>query len=312
MTTALLVLVPDGAAAVSGARTPMADGLPHRGRLVTVPDGLPVASEVALPGLFGRRLLAAPARGPVEAAAVRVTLQRGSAAWRLDVGDRADGLRTPDRLAAVLAATVGGDVRHLRRGRFLLTGPDRWLTDGRDTARAAAIRDRIGSLPRIWGGGGPAPWPTCPARAAVVCAPSGAAAGVARLLGADVVAPAGATGFPDTDLVAKRTAAADLLKRDGHEVVMVHVGAADEAGHARDAQGQRRCLEAFDEAIVGPLARQAEALGIPVLVAADHATDPAAGAHSVGPVRARSSFPLPEGATAWDVVRRVAHREVAA
>lgn len=311
MTTRLLVLVPDGAAAVR-AVTAAADALPYRGRLTTVPEGLSVASEVALPGLLGHPPTVAPARGPVEAAAVGAMPRPGEAAWRLDVGDVAAGVRDPGRLAAVLAAAVGGDVRHLRRGRFLLIGPERWLTDGREGARADAAHHRIGIRPRIWGGGGPIAWPTSPASTAVVCASSGAAAGVARLLGADVVAPAGATGFADTDLVAKATCAADLLVRGEHDLVMVHVGAPDEAGHARDAQGQRRCLEAFDRAIVAPLARQADALGIAVLVAADHGTDPRTGAHLGGPVAARASFPLADGAFAWDVVRRITQRQVAA
>lgn len=311
MTTRLLVLVPDGAAGVVGARTPATAALAHRRHLTTVPAGLPVRSEVALPAFLGLRMSAAPARGPVEAAAVGVALPDGSSAWRLDLGHDAGGLDAPHDAAAAIRRALGADVHHLRRGRFLLVGPDRWLTDGRDTDRVATVAATVGRVPRLWGGGGHTAWPQVAVPTAVVCAPSGAAAGVGRLSGAEVVAPAGATGFPGGDLAGKVAAATALLDAGDHEVVVVHVGATDEAGHARDAALQRAELERFDRVVVAGLAAPAEQGGVAVLVAADHGTDPTTGAHVGGPVPAAATMPL-VAADVRDVVRRLTTREVAA
>lgn len=311
MTTRLLVLVPDGAAGVVGARTPATAALPHRRELTTVPAGLPVRSEVALPSFLGLRLSAAPARGAVEAAAVGVGLPHGTAAWRLDVGDDAPGLDAPADVAAVLGRALAAEVHHLRGGRFLLVAPDRWLSDGRDDDRADTVAAAVGRAPRLWGGGRHTAWPRVALPTAVVCAPSGAAAGVGRLAGAEVVAPAGATGLPGTDLAAKVAAATTLLDAGDHEVVVVHVGATDEAGHARDAALQRAELERFDRVVVARLAPLAADRGVAVLVAADHGTDPATGAHVGGPVPAAATVPLVAG-DVRDVVRGLTAREVAA
>lgn len=311
MTKRLLVLVPDGAAGVVGARTPASAGLPHRRELMTVPAGLPVRSEVALPSFLGLRVPAAPARGAVEAAAVGIALPHGMAAWRLDLGDDATGLDAPDDVAAVLGRALAADVSHLRGGRFLVVGPDRWLTDGRDSDRVDKVAATIDRAARLWGGGRHIPWPQVTVPTAVVCAPSGAAAGVGRLAGADVVAPAGATGFPGTDLAAKVAAATALLDAGNHEILVVHVGATDEAGHARDAALQRAELERFDRTVVAGLTPLAAERDVAVLVAADHGTDPATGAHVGGPVPTAATVPLVAD-NVRDVVRRLTAREVAA
>jgi 2,3-bisphosphoglycerate-independent phosphoglycerate mutase len=309
--TRLLVLVPDGGAGVAGARTPATDALPWGRPLATVPAGAPVRSEVALPSFLGLRPSSVPARGAVEAASLGVMLPAGAAAWRLDLGDPLPGDDDPAVIAARLGRAVGGDVYHLRRGRFLLVGPDRWLTHGRDDDRIAAVERAVGGAPRLWGGGRTAVWPRVACPTAVVCATTGAAAGVARLAGADVMHPAGATGFPGTDLAAKVAAATALLDAGEHTIVLVHVGAVDEAGHARDADGQRRELESFDRTVVAGLAPVAAELDVAVLVAPDHGTDPSTGAHVAGPVRARASVPL-AGDDVRDVVRQLTAREVAA
>lgn len=291
MTTRVLLVVADGAAAAfAAAATPAWDGLPHAGWLDTVPDGLPVASEVALPTLLGVDLHEAPARGPVEAAGCGVTVPPRGSAWRLDLDTET---ARPDVLARDLSRILAADVRHLRRGRFVVVAPDRWLVDGGTRAREATVLTAIGVAARLWGGGRGVTLPTLPWTTAMVAAPTGAAAGVTRLLGADLRCPAGATGFPDTDLVAKTAAAVHLLAADRHRVVVVHVGAPDEAGHARDAVGQVRCVEATDREVVAPLAVEAAARGIALVVTADHATDPATGQHAPGPVPVRGTVPLP-------------------
>jgi len=75
--------------------------------------------------------------------------------------------------------------------------------------------------------------------------------GVGLLLGWNVIEVAGATGSTDTDFAAKGRAA--LAAIDEHDVVVVHVEAAYEAGLAGDAAGKVRAIEQIDAAIAGPL-----------------------------------------------------------
>ncbi len=303
--TALLLIADGAATAFASAATPALDRLRHRASLHTVPDRLPVASEVALPALLGRWLSAAPARGAVEAAAVDRTMAAREAAWRLDLASGNDAKAEHERTAALLGSTLAAEVRHLRRGRFLLVHPQPWSASARRRAVDAAER-AAGSAVRLWGGG-PAPtWPPLARSTAVVAAPTGAAAGVARLLRADLVAPIGATGFADTDLAAKTSAAELLLAAGQHDLVVVHVGGIDEAGHARDAELQRRTLTAFDQDLVRPLAATAAAAGIPLLATADHGTDPRTGCHVGGAVPAFGSIPVPDGRAPDAVGRLVA------
>jgi 2,3-bisphosphoglycerate-independent phosphoglycerate mutase len=291
VTTRVLLVVADGAAAAfAAAATPAWDDLPHAGWLDTVPDGLPVASEVALPTLLGVDLHEAPARGPVEGAGRGVAVPPRGSAWRLDL---VTATARPDVLARDLSLILAADVHHLRRGRFVVVAPERWLVDGGTRAREATVLAATGVAARLWGGGRGVTLPSLPWTTAVVAAPTGAAAGVARLLGADLRCPPGATGFPDTDLVAKTAAAVDLLRADRHRVIVVHVGAPDEAGHARDAVGQVRCVEAIDREVIAPLSAAAAARGIALVVTADHATDPTTGQHAPGPVPVRATVPLP-------------------
>lgn len=306
----LLLLVPDGAAgALPAATTPAWDALPHAASVTTVPDGLPVVSEVALPSLLGVPVVVAPARGPVEAAGLAVPVGPGDSAWRLDV-DQLPGSSTA--AAEQLAAALDAPVRHLRRGRFLAVGPHAWLTDEQHGARLRTASAAVGRPVRLWGGGTSTTLPPVPRSTAVISAPTGAAAGTAGLVGADLVVPAGATGFPGTDLLAKATTAIGLLAAGDHAVVVVHVGAPDEAGHAGDAGLQRHCVEAFDREVVAPLATAARRHDLAVIVAPDHVTDPATRQHVGGAVPVRSSVPLPAHLPAHELADHAVGREVAA
>lgn len=290
-----LLLIADGAAGTFPAvATPHLDRLPHRATLQTVPAGLPVASEVALPSLMGRWLSEAPARGAVEAAAVRRPLGADEAAWRLDIPNLADADEDDQHRTAARLRTTGTEVRHLRRGRFLLVGPRSWLAEA-PRPWLTAVERALGSSARLWGGGPTPVWAPLERPTAVVAAPTGAAAGVARLLGADTVTPVGTTGFADTDLPAKARAARRLLEAREHELVVVHVGAVDEAGHARDAALQRSALTAFDRELVGPMTIAAREVGVPLMVTADHGTDPSTGLHVGGLAPAFVTVAVPDG-----------------
>jgi 2,3-bisphosphoglycerate-independent phosphoglycerate mutase len=95
--------------------------------------------------------------------------------------------------------------------------------------------------------------------------------GLAVGMGMDLVHVPGATGYIDTDFEGKGDAAVRAL--DDHDLVVVHVEAADEAGHLGDAAEKVKALERIDAAIVGPLLEALRAHGAyRVFGAADHPT----------------------------------------
>ncbi len=278
-----LLLILDGASEPPGretslalAHTPTLDRLAATGTqtlLQIVPPGLPVGSETAIPALLGWRPTGPVDRGALEAAALGVEPAPGERAWRVDVlgedgecAGEADALRA----AAVLRERLAGHrVRHLRGHRLLLIGPSPLP----DAAQGAGLR----------------PWPegVVPPRRlgadTVVIAAAGAAAGAARLLGADVVVPPGATGDTDTDLVAKADAAVGAVAAGASRVV-VHVGGPDEASHRRDRPAKISILERVDRELLPPLVRAARDAGAVLRIGSDHGCDPCTGAHDPSPV----------------------------
>jgi 2,3-bisphosphoglycerate-independent phosphoglycerate mutase len=110
------------------------------------------------------------------------------------------------------------------------------------------------------------------------------ARGIGVAAGLRVVAVAGATGDGESDLGAKVTAAVEALAT--HDLVVVHVAAADVAGHAGDPQRKLQAIERLDELAIGPLLERLRATGDDwrVLVAADHPTPCAGRTHAGDPV----------------------------
>ncbi len=256
------------------ARTPTLDALASAGTLTrvrTVPDGLPVGSETAICVLLGWTPPGAVDRGMLEASARDIGLPPGRRAWRVDVVG-ADGVRadvaTVRRAASDLGARLPQhDVRAIGGHRFLVTGPP---------PLPAAVRTRF----RIWSDG-VLPPRILSSEVTMVCA-RGAAAGIGRLMGATVVVPDGANGSVDTDLAAKSDAAIRAIASGASQVV-VHVAAADEAAHERDAVAKINALERIDELLLAPLVH-ALRLGATLRVCPDHGCDPATGAHCGEPV----------------------------
>jgi 2,3-bisphosphoglycerate-independent phosphoglycerate mutase len=258
------------------ARTPVLDGLAARGeltRLRTVPDGLPVGSETAIPTLLGWTPQALVDRGALEAAGHGVILAAGERAWRIDVfdrgGERADARTARAMTAELLACAPHHATLWLSGHRLLLTGP----APLPHAVRRSSLR----------------PWPegTMPDRVldagAVMVAARGAAAGIARLMGARVRVPPGATGQPDTDLEAKASCALEEIASDARHVI-VHVGAPDEAAHRRDRAGKVAVLERIDSELLAPLAAAVSRAGGTLRVCPDHGCDPATGVHDPSPV----------------------------
>ena len=108
--------------------------------------------------------------------------------------------------------------------------------------------------------------------------------GLARLIGWKIIKVPGATGYLDTDYPGKGRAAVKALAR--HDFVVVHVEAADEAGHNGDAKAKIAALESIDTHVVGPVLEELrKKKNWRILICPDHPT----------PVRLRThvSKPVP-------------------
>ena len=275
-----VLVIPDGAAqpprpgvptALEAAATPVLDSLAAEGavvRVATTPPGLPAGSETGIAALLGVAPRRAVGRGWVDAAAYGVDVPDGLTPWRADVVYR-NGRRGSIRQARDVCAHLGRHARAVSGHRLVILATQR--PEGRRL---------LGLEVRVWPGGA-APEGELPVETCVVCA-NGAAAGLARLLGAEVVVPAGATGDVDTDLRAKAAAA---LAGDAARVV-VHVGATDEAAHRRDADAVVAALERLDAELLAPLREAVAAVAGRLVVCPDHGTDPATGRHDRAPVPA--------------------------
>ncbi len=107
--------------------------------------------------------------------------------------------------------------------------------------------------------------------------------GMARLMGLEVVKVPGATGYYDTNYVAKGEYAIDSLKRD--DFCFVHLEATDEAGHNGDLREKIKAIELFDRHIVGPIYNYLKKeRDYRVLISSDHATPVSMRTHTEEPV----------------------------
>jgi 2,3-bisphosphoglycerate-independent phosphoglycerate mutase len=277
-----VLLVLDGASEPLGdrptslerARTPALDALGREGalgRLRTVPAGLPAGSECALPGLLGWAPAGPVDRGALEAAAAGIAVMPGARAWRVDAlgpgGARADAATAASAARRLAARLPSHRVVPLAGHRLLVVGPP--------------------PLPAL--AGGLCAWPEGELlprlldERTVVIAASGAALGAAQLLGARAIRPPGTTGGLDTDLRAKAACAVHAIAERPRRVT-IHVGAPDEAAHARDAAAKVAALERIDAQLVASLATAVAAAGGTLRVCSDHGCDPATGEHDGAPV----------------------------
>ena len=109
--------------------------------------------------------------------------------------------------------------------------------------------------------------------------------GLAALLDWRRIDVPGATGYLDTDYVAKGRYAIEALSEDDTDLVCVHVEATDEASHEGDLAAKVAALEAIDREIVGPLHEALRAQGeYRILVTPDHPTPLRTKTHSHGAV----------------------------
>lgn len=108
--------------------------------------------------------------------------------------------------------------------------------------------------------------------------------GLGRIAGLKVFDVPGATGYLDTDYLAKGRYAARAL--DDYDFVWVHVEAPDEAGHDKDIEKKVEAIEECDSKVLGTILDGVKQRGVDVriLLMPDHPTPIATGAHSPGSV----------------------------
>ena len=106
--------------------------------------------------------------------------------------------------------------------------------------------------------------------------------GIGRLIGLEVIEVPGATGYYDTDYLAKAQYALESLTRV--DFTFVHVEAPDEAGHNGDIRAKITAIENFDKLVVGTVLNDVKDKGdVRVLVLGDHLTPIALKRHVADP-----------------------------
>jgi 2,3-bisphosphoglycerate-independent phosphoglycerate mutase len=124
--------------------------------------------------------------------------------------------------------------------------------------------------------------------------------GLGKILGMEVIAVPGATGYLDTNYQGKAEYALKALKNK--DVVFVHVEAPDEAGHEGSIRRKIKAIEDFDRLVVGTILSKIQNTNYKLLVLPDHPTPIKLMTHTAdavpfavyqsrvtGPRRARSS-----------------------
>ncbi len=107
--------------------------------------------------------------------------------------------------------------------------------------------------------------------------------GLAKLVGFSWIKVEGATGYFDTNYKAKGLAAIEALKN--FDLILVHIEAPDEAGHAGDSGIKKNAVEEIDAKIVGPVFNELKKYGsYRMLVMPDHPTPVSTRGHSGDPI----------------------------
>ncbi|KPJ58356.1 MAG: phosphoglycerate mutase [Planctomycetes bacterium DG_23] len=108
-------------------------------------------------------------------------------------------------------------------------------------------------------------------------------AGIARLIGWDLIDVPGATGYLDTDYAAKGKYASRGLA--DYDLVYVHIEAPDEASHEADLWGKIKAIEQVDKEITGPVLERLKEFGeFRIMVLSDHYTPLSKRTHVAEPV----------------------------
>ena len=95
--------------------------------------------------------------------------------------------------------------------------------------------------------------------------------GIAQIFSLDCLRIPGVTDGPDNDYVAQAVNSLEAL--EDHDLVVIHIEAPDEMGHAGDAQGKIDAIEAIDRKVMARIMAYAKSAGnTRVLAMPDHPT----------------------------------------
>jgi len=107
--------------------------------------------------------------------------------------------------------------------------------------------------------------------------------GLGKVIGLKPIDVPGATGYYDTDYLAKANYALKSLEKN--DFVFVHVESPDEAGHNGDLRQKIAAIENFDKLIVGTILNAFKQSGnFRIMVLPDHATPISARTHTREPI----------------------------
>ena len=102
--------------------------------------------------------------------------------------------------------------------------------------------------------------------------------GIGNFAGMDVINVPGATGYFDTDYKAKGEYGIEALKN--HDLLLIHIEAPDEAGHAQNIEEKIKAIERIDEFIVGPIIDSLKGQDFKAAILPDHPTPINVGTHT--------------------------------
>jgi len=105
--------------------------------------------------------------------------------------------------------------------------------------------------------------------------------GLARMLEMDVLDILGVTDGPDNDYAAQAVGALEALTE--HDLVVIHIEAPDEAGHAGSIDDKVEAIQKIDEEVVSRL-RSWRPDGLRTLILPDHPTPIKVQTHTDDPV----------------------------
>jgi 2,3-bisphosphoglycerate-independent phosphoglycerate mutase len=106
--------------------------------------------------------------------------------------------------------------------------------------------------------------------------------GLGRSAGLELINVPGATGGLDTDYRGKAAAAREFLERG--DFLYLHLEGPDECSHAGSVEDKMRCIELFDELVLGELSDWVRERGICSMIACDHLTPIPLRTHAEDPV----------------------------
>ncbi|NIQ40394.1 MAG: 2,3-bisphosphoglycerate-independent phosphoglycerate mutase [Proteobacteria bacterium] len=105
--------------------------------------------------------------------------------------------------------------------------------------------------------------------------------GIGRLTGMTVPDVPGATGYVDTDYLAKAKTAIDLLRKD-HDFVVIHIEGIDEVSHDKDIEAKTKAIEDSSEILIRHLMENVPDDTL-LCVLSDHTSSSFLGDHTTDP-----------------------------